>query len=121
MKQSLLLLILFCASPAVVFAFDKWDKEDVILLSVSTLLSAADWRQTRVIADSDEYWETNPILGKYPTRQEVDNYFFFAELFKISIAHILPQKHRRYWLMFWIGAEAALVHHNYQMGIRMEF
>ncbi len=102
-------------------AFDEWTKEDIILQSLQTAITAVDWLQTREIAVNDDYWESNPILGKYPTTQEVDRYFLCTELLKIGFTHVLPQKYRKYWLMFWIGASGALVQHNYNMGIRINF
>ena len=103
-----------------VFAFDKWSDKDINLQRVDTVLHIADWLQTREIATNDDYYETNKILGKYPSMSEVNLYFFSTLLLKIGITHILPSEYRTYWQAGTIGCSLYYTTHNYGLGIRIK-
>lgn len=103
------------------YGFDKWTKEDKVLQSVQATVHIIDWLQTREIARNDDYYESNPLMGKYPTVSEVDRYMSSSALLNLTVTHILPQKYRKYWLSFWIGVSSAMVFHNYNIGVRISF
>lgn len=100
--------------------FDKWTREDKIFQGIQLGMHGIDWLQTREIARNDDFYETNPHLGKYPTVGEVDRYMLVSAGLGVLITHILPQGHRKYWQMFWIGASTSSVVHNYHIGIRIK-
>ena len=50
--------------------------------SMNTLI-VVDWLQTRSIVNNPNFIETNPLLGKEPTRKQVDA-FFIANLLLLN-------------------------------------
>jgi len=108
-------LFLMCLSAC---ATTKWDKIDYTLLGISTGLQVIDWRQTRCIAENpDKYWEINPVLGKHPSKGEIDLYFAGSFAMRVGVARILSGKWRKMWLSGWIGASAYCVITNDKVGI----
>jgi hypothetical protein len=102
-------------------AFDEWTKKDTEYQLVFTTLLFVDHMQTREIVKSDYYYEANPILGRYPTMEEVEVYHALCALGHAGIAYMLPEEYRRVWQCVWIGIETHSVYRNYQVGIRIEF
>ena len=80
-------------------AFDKWTREDKILQGIQLGVQGIDWLQTKEIARNDDFYETNPQIGKYPTQWEVDRYFIISAGVGVLATHVLPQEWRKYWLM----------------------
>jgi hypothetical protein len=74
-----------------------------------------DWAQSR------NPYETNPILGKYPSKTEVDVYFAAATLGHYLVSRALPPDYRKVWQYVWIGVQVGYVTHNYQIGLRIRF
>jgi len=93
MKHTTIILIcLLCFGCAT----DPWTKEQVLLQGVMSSLNIIDWGQTLDIADKpNEYYETNPILGKHPDRGEVNRYFASTMMLKVLITHLLPFEYRK--------------------------
>ena len=99
-----------------------WTKEQVLLQGVASTLKIIDWGQTLDIADKpDRYEETNPILGKHPSRAEVNRYFGYSVGTQLLITHLLPSEWRKFWLGGWIGVSGYYVNHNYGVGLRVNF
>lgn len=111
-----LIALLFLSSPAY-----AWTKADSQRQLVYTAIHIVDWGQTRNYATRDGYYETNPILGKNPSIQEVDTYFAATLAGHTLVSYYLPPKYRAYWQMFWIGAEFRQVTINYSIGISVHF
>ena len=94
----------------------------MLLQGVATTLNVIDWGQTLDIAEKpDEYSEINPILGKHPSRAEVNRYMACSMTLRLLIAHVLPSKYRNYWLGASIMVTGYLVGHNYHLGLRANF
>jgi len=101
---------------------DPWTKEQVLLQGTSLSLNVIDWGQTLDIVDRpDEYYETNPILGKYPDRGEVNRYFACSMALKVLITHLLPSEYRKYWLGGNILVSGYYVQNNYRIGLRVNY
>ena len=89
----------------------------------NTALMVADWGQTRHIAENPDYYETNKILGKYPTREAVDLYF----LTLIGSYHLIHNidfiDHRYKKAMDWYVTImwTHTVWHNHSIGIEIDF
>ena len=65
--------------------------------------------------------ETNPILGHFPSRRKVNNYFLASSLSHAMITWLLPAEIRPYWQSVGIVVEAGFVAHNYSLGIQVKF
>ncbi len=101
---------------------DPWTTDQILLQTASTTLGIIDWGTTLDIASNpDEYWEINPVLGKHPSRGEVNRYFAASVLSKILITHLLPSKYRKWWLGLNIGISGYMVKNNYKIGLKMDF
>lgn len=118
MKIIFLLLLISLSTP--VYAFDKWDKEDIILQSIFTLETLIDWKQTKVFTKKG-IRESNPFLGEYPSQKKIDSLIGASILLHAGISHILPKKYRTYWQLIWIGIEGQAIHHNYRTGVKFTF
>ena len=99
---------------------DPWTKTDKILEGTYLTLHCVDWLQTRS-ADWDEFHETNPILGRAPSKTKTDLYFLTTGILHPVITHVLPQEYRKYWQAVTIGIEAGVVVHNFHIGMRIGF
>ena len=100
---------------------DKWTKKQIILQGTATALSVIDWGQTLDIVDRPEYYEINPIIGKHPSRADVNRYFACSVILKVLITHILPSEYRKYWLGGNILISGYFVNNNYQIGLRVNY
>lgn len=101
-----------------------WNHEDTLWESTYLMAHIADWGQTRDIAvqcDSGAYYETNPIIGKCPTVNWVNNYFIATALAHVGIATMLPKKYRRLFQMGTLAMEVGYISNNARIGLRANF
>ena len=108
MKKLILILIVFLAgcSP--------------LHFTANTLI-VADWSQTRYIANSPDYYETNPILGANPTTGEVNKYFLSSLAVYNATYYLTPNKHREKVATFVSVFQFGYVYNNYTMGVGFSF
>jgi hypothetical protein len=99
---------------------DPWTKEDKILEGTYLTFHCADWMQTRH-ADWTEFHETNPILGRAPSKTKTDLYFLGTGILHPIITHLLPQEYRKWWQIITIGVESTTVFNNFHVGMRIGF
>lgn len=109
----------------------KWARTDTVAEVVSLLPYVIDWGQTLHIANhereyfADGSWEnceeTNPILGRKPSRGRVNIYFATSIAGHFLISRLLPNPYRRIWQAVTFGYEVGMVVKNDAIGIRIEF
>ena len=117
MKLLPLILILFVGCAAV--PFESGSTADTARQTAFTALLAADWYQTRRIADDPNYYETNPVLGEQPSSSSVDLYMVGCAVGHAVVSGCLkPGKWREAWQYLWVGAEGATVVNNHRIGVR---
>lgn len=106
-------------------AADPWTKAQIGQQVAFTVLLAADWSQTRSETDlppeQRQFYETNPILGRYPSTDEVDTYFAAVAVGHALVSHALPSKWRNVWQYVWIARESYSVVNNYRIGVELDF
>ncbi len=113
------LIILFGAPAS---AVDKWDRTDCILLGTMVAAEIIDWRQTRRIAEQpDRYWEINPLIGRHPSQDRVDQYFLISAVVKVGIAHVLPSQWRKIWLGIMAAGSVGCVLYNNSIGLGVQW
>lgn len=125
---------------------DEWTGTDKAMLGAAVGLLVIDWGQTRDLVNGEECtrWvdqigpngglgsrretyqcrvkkESNPLLGDYPSRQEVDRYFALALLGTVGLAYVLPAAYRKYFLGGVIVIETVVVLRNHRIGLRVNF
>jgi len=100
---------------------NRWTLMDTSLeLTFATGLMI-DWMQTtyltRGVPPPGENWtESNPLLGKHPSRGRVNVYFLTCLIGHVGIAYLLPKPWRTWWQLSGISIEAYSVGSNYSVG-----
>ena len=118
MKYILILLLL--SLPSTLFAADKWDTTDKVLVSTMWTARMIDMKQTMYIYDSPKYEEIGPVM-KHLGEDAVVPWFVGTAIIFHYVAHILPDKWRTPFL---VGANIGSwlqVIHNRQAGITINF
>lgn len=122
MKYLLIVMALFCGSA----------RADSQLISNALFcgLLAADRVQTGKISKSNRYSEKNPVFSKSPSIRSMNIYFPSAcGVFVIANKYI-PKKihiykkyyiHKKWLSRFTIGAQAAAVNHNINIGFSLRY
>jgi len=120
MKTLILLLVL--ALPVTAHAFDPWSRQDVALETTWMILHVLDWGQTLDLADQpDRYHELNPILGRNPSRSQVNLYMAASALLHVGVTHVLPAKCRPWFQYVSIGVSGMCVINNFSVGLSIRF
>lgn len=121
MKIIIILSILFIGLQA--NAADKWTKSEICLQVSSIGLQVIDWGMTLDIVDrKDEgYWEINPILGRHPSRGDVNIYFAISIASNMLVSHLLPSDWRKAWLSSRIIVSCYLIDRGHGIGLRLNF
>ena len=122
-------LLLFLLASFTCAAGTPWTAQDYALEGTTIAALALDWRQTsnihldNCIRDNLEYHreELNPILGKHPSQQDINQYFAVSAAVHVLVAAQLSGRWRTAWQMTWIGLEVGTVERNYKLGIRLNF
>ncbi|MCG8473245.1 MAG: hypothetical protein MI742_15500 [Desulfobacterales bacterium] len=114
-----LIFFLVCISGSANAYENSWNKETTARELCFLFTLYQDWKQTRVIAaNPNRFKETNPILGKHPTRSEVDTYFTACALGHAMIAYMLPPRASKIWQTMWIGIQSDVIEGNSEVGVR---
>jgi hypothetical protein len=99
----------------------EWTHRDTALQLSYTALHIADWGQTLDIENHPDQAESNPILGRHPTRGEINTYFATTLALHWLVARVLPQKWRNTFQLGTIALEFDVVSDNRSAGIRVNF
>ena len=116
----ILIIISILLTPC--FCYSEWNKQDTILETTWLIIHIIDYRQTLFISDNyNKYYERNPILGKYPSKDKINYYMLTTGLIHPVVSYILPKKYRTMWQGITILGSGYCVLNNYSIGIKMEF
>ena len=111
----LLLFVTSCASA-------PWSKGDIAREVAWQGIHLIDWSQTLEIADNpSHYYETNPLMGKHPSRDMVNLYMGTSALLHPLITNALPSSCRPWWQWITISVSSTLVINNYSIGLHGRF
>ena len=94
-----------------VYAIDWQDAANISLV--------VDWGQTRYIADSSKYHETNSLLGKYPTTGDVNRHFVGSLILVNGIGYALDNN--KYWYMAVVAKQLTYIIRNKRIGVEIKF
>lgn len=114
------ILIVILALAAPVYA-GSWDEENTGLHVPLTALMIVDYGQTLYIADHPIYYENNVIMGDYPSRRKVTEYFVLYYLTATGITWALPAKWSHWYQKGIITMEIYHTVHNKYLGIGFSF
>ena len=98
-----------------------WASTDSALLGIAVTGLAADWAQTRYIATSRGYHETNPLLGSHPSVGRVNAYFATSIATTVGLALWMPKTPRLLFLGNMAALEMAVIMRNHSIGIQARF
>ena len=104
--------------------WDNWSSETKTLFVTSQLVITADWLTTRDAAKRNwpnGTYETNSILGRYPSTEKVDVYMIGLLVSNYYITDWLPEKYRGFYLGVRTVAHGAAVQNNLRLGWRLQF
>jgi hypothetical protein len=97
-----------------------WTDVEKGLFVANSALIVMDWSQTRYITRHPEYHETNPILGRYPSTQNVDMFFLGQLIGQYYLFDYLDESR----LMFMAGLtinRISVINHNVNIGVKIRF
>ena len=87
------------------------------------VLNLIDYGQTLDIADqcsAGYYYETNPILGRCPSKEKVTKYFIAAAVLHYAFTMNMG-KYRDSWQNVTLVITAGYVAHNHSIGLHINF
>jgi len=119
MKQ-LAISVIFLLLTSPVFAADKWDTTDKILVTAMWTARLADMSQTIEIYDNPAYYETGPIM-KELGEDAIVPFFVVTAGVMHYVAHVLPDRWRTPFL---VGANIGSwipVINNRRIGVKFSF
>lgn len=102
-----------------------WDETNTKLHVPLTLLMMADLGQS--LWAQEYHWSTglsheqNKIMGPYPSRAKVREYFAWSYIITTGMTYILPPKWSHGFQTGIITMEIIVVHHNYSVGVGVKF
>ncbi len=116
-----LLLLVACPAHA-----DEWTTADTAREVTYLALHVVDWGQTLEVSNHPEkYHEHNVILGKHPSRGEVNAYFIATGLLHPVVSYGLRKYTPDGWVQAWqyvtIGIEVGATANNFKLGIGFGF
>ena len=125
MRTLLLILFIFCTN-ANALELKKYYKEDLTEVDKANIvlfnvLQGIDMLQTLEIANNDNYYEKNKILGKHPSESQVITYFIARGFAHYHVTKMIPQKYRNIWHGYNIVYNYDVIRDNHQLGIRIDF
>ena len=121
MKKLIFCVILLLGIILPVKAKDPLTKRDIKAIYAFNILQTIDMFQTFEIVESDEWYETNPILGKHPNHGEVLGYFILRGLAHYETTKLIPAKYRDIWHTYNIVYNLDAINQNHKLGIRISF
>ena len=118
-----LLLSLLLLIPSAASAWEDWDQSTRTMFVASSIAITADWATTRNMTRryNEGYYELNPILGKHPTRTEVDVYMIGMLVANYYITDWLPNEYRNIYLGIRTIVHGEAAHNNMSIGLRLQF
>lgn len=123
LMRKLIFILLLWAAP-VRAEWSSWDSDTRALFVASTVAIAADWATTRYGVTHgfpNNTYETNPILGRYPSRDRVDLYMIGILISNYYITDWLPPQYRNFYLGWRTIEHGTAAHGNVQLGWKMQF
>ena len=125
MKKILIILFLLCSNANALDLkkyykepLTKFDKANIVLFNV---LQTIDMLQTLEIANNDDYYETNKVLGKHPSEAHVVTYFVARGIAHYHLTNIVPAKYRNFFHGYNVIYNYNTIKDNHELGIRIDF
>lgn len=98
---------------------DDWRTADTVREAIFAGMVYIDVRQTLEDLDNPDHEESNPVLGKHPSRKRVIYYSVGGVILHSGVMWLLPNDMRSASQYVSIGLEAMTIRNNYRLGIRI--
>jgi hypothetical protein len=115
-----LLLVMALAVPSVTYGLDEWSTRDTVLEIAFATTVAMDWKQTAWALENG-YYETNPLLGRYPSRTRLGLSCLAVVAGHVGVAKLLPRNLRTAFQIISISIESSVVYSNFTIGAKLAF
>jgi len=120
--KHLILILILLLHPYKIQAYELTKTDWLLELTAITLITI-DWGQSRDMAkkieEGEKIHETNPLLSKKPTLQEIDTMIPLAILAQFLIAQSISKNPRTIFLLTVITFELDAVISNHRNGLRI--
>jgi len=115
---SLLLL-----SSSAMATYSEWTDEKKNWFIASNVAILADWTTTRNLTRryDEGFYETNKILGKYPSTDKVNGYFVGVLGLNYLLAEYLPKPYDEHVLIINTVTFGSAAINNNQLGLKFKF
>jgi len=125
MIKKIIIMLLLCTS-ANAIDLTKYYKEDLTdtdkkAIVVFNILQGIDMLQTLEIANNDNYYEKNKIMGKHPSEAQVVTYFIARGLAHYQATRMIPLKYRNIFHTYNVVYNYNVIRDNHNIGIRIDF
>ena len=120
----LLVLLFVLLSGQAQAEWSNWTPDNKGLFIASQLAITADWATTRNAARRNwpnNTYETNPILGRYPSTEKVDLYMIGLLVSNYYVTDWLPKQYRNFYLGMRIVIHTSAADNNIRLGWHMRF
>ena len=94
---------------------------DIVLGGLVVGSFVLDYAQTLYIIDDDGLVESNPILGRHPTKTQLQAYFVASGLAIGTIATLMKKPNRRWFLVGVLAVQTYATISNRKLGITLFF
>jgi len=118
-KQSVFGLMVLVLSVQSLWADDI--ETDIVLGGLVVGSFVLDYAQTLYIIDDDGLVESNPILGRHPTKTQLQAYFVASGLAIGTIATLMKKPNRRWFLVGVLAVQTYATISNRKLGITLFF
>ena len=101
----------------------EWDTEKRTVFVASNIAIAADWGSTLNLTEryDENYHERNPILGRHPSRGDVNKYFVARTMLNYQMARYLPDPWDKWSLSFTTIVHSKAASDNIGLGLEIDF
>ena len=125
-KKIIIILMLLFGSSVHAIDLEKYYQEDLTetdkkAIVAFNILQGIDMLQTLEIANNDNYYEKNKIMGKHPSEAQVVTYFIARGLAHYQATKMIPQKYMSIWHTYNIVYNYNIIKDNHELGIRIDF
>ena len=126
MIKTIIMFLLLFGSNVHAIDLKKYYQEDLTdtdkkAIVVFNILQGIDTLQTLEIANNDNYYEKNKILGKHPSEAEVVTYFIARGLVHYQATRMIPQRYRNLFHGYNVVYNYNVIRDNHNIGIRIDF
>jgi hypothetical protein len=126
MIKTIIIFLLLFGSNVHAIDLKKYYQEDLTetdkkAIVVFNILQGIDMLQTLEIANNDNYYEKNKIMGKHPSEAQVVTYFIARGLAHYQATRMIPLKYRNIFHTYNVVYNYNVIRDNHNIGIRIDF